>query len=658
VKSKNKKQTSIKTAIIAGVILFSLLIPQIVWAQPLLQFQLLQGAIKLFLKGTGMTPMAIAESILVKISEFVFYLLNLLVKLSAAIFDGMLNIGFKSHLDVVKAGWQVTRDFGNMLFILFLVVIAFGTILRIERYGIRELLPKIIIIALLINFSLVICSVIIDFSNLTANFFVDDVKKYTGKEGVSATLTDSLRLTEIYKPIECSGLSDEPKEEGGKSAQDECIEDAAGKFGADMVTFVISMTMGSLVMLVAVFTFLAGAILLLIRVVIIWFLVMLVPLVFICHIMPALHQNWKNWWKTFLQWCFFAPAYAFFVWLAVKVAVEGGTLIIAKEMSTEFTGMGAFVNAFTSSPALIIHYLFIIALLLGGLVTASKFGFYGADTITKVGKGIYRGTARWTGARIRERVAKPAAGLAGGLARTFGRVPGLRKLAQVPIKTMTAQRKAIEEEKKKLSVHSPDTLKSLWPSFTGNRAQQIAAAQFLAEKGQLSSKYKLDEKGKPVLDPAGKPIEVGNFRNKDIEKIVKVANIYGAANPMLENRPDLARAAGKEPKEIFDKTKVATTEKFQVEAFRDKPDVQKAFLENINTKAGHLGKIATTNTEVMNELQKFIKSLGKNATERRQEMQKINAGLVRYIDSNVGQGLGWTFGTPPKKVKEAPFTTA
>jgi len=624
VKSKNKKQTSIKIAIIAGIVLFSLLIPQIVWAQPLLQFQLLKGAIKLFLEGTGMTPMAIAESFLVKISEFVFYLLNLLVKLSATIFDGMLNIGFKSHLDVVKAGWQVTRDFGNMLFILFLVIIAFGTILGIERYGIRELLPKIIIIALLINFSLVICSVIIDFSNLTANFFVDDVKKYTGKEGVSATLTDSLRLTEIYQPIECSGLSDEPKQEGGESAQDECIEDAAGKFGADMVTFVISMTMGSLVMLVAVFTFLAGAILLLIRVVIIWFLVMLVPLVFICYIMPALRENWKKWWKTFLQWCFFAPAYAFFIWLAVKVAVEGGTLIVAKEMSTEFTGMGAFVNAFTSSPALIIHYLFIIALLLGGLVTASKFGIYGADTAMKVGKGIYKGASRWTGARIRERAAKPAAGLAGGLARTFGRVPGLRKLAQVPIKTMTAQRRAIEEEKKKLSVHSPDTLKSLWPSFAGNRAQQIATAQFLAEKGKFS---------------AG-----GNFKETDLEKIVKVANIYGAADPMLENRPDLARAAGKEPKEIFDKTKVATTEKFQAEAFKDKPDVQKAFLENKNTGAGHLGKIATTNTEVMNELQKFINGLGKNATERRQEMQKINAGLVRYIDSNVGQGLGWTFG--------------
>ncbi len=581
----------------------------------------------------------------------------------------MLNLGFKSHLDIVKAGWEVTRDFSNMFFILFLVIIAFATILRFEKYGIKQLLPKIILIALLINFSLVICSVIIDFSNVAANFFIKDINQIAGEGGVSGNFVDSLNLLKTHTVMECDTLSNEPvwPPDGvgppGPSLQEQCIESrttpVAAQVGSDVITFAISMTIGSLVMLVAAFVLFAGGAMLLIRIVIIWFLVILVPFVFICYIMPALRQNWQKWWKTFLQWCFFAPAYAFFIWLAMKVSVEGKTQELARVASGDFTDIGPLANIFLSTPAnALINYFFIIALLLGGLITASKFGIYGADTAMKVGKGIYKGTARWTGARIRERVAKPAAGLAGGLARTFGRVPGLRKLAQVPIKTMTAQRKAIEEEKKKLSVHSPDTLKSLWPSFTGNRAQQIAAAQFLAEKGQLSSKYKLDEKGKPVLDPAGKPMEVGNFRNKDIEKIVKVANIYGAANPMLENRPDLARAAGKEPKEIFDKTKVATTEKFQVEAFRNKPDVQKAFLENINTKAGHLGKIATTNTEVMNELQKFIKSLGKNATERRQEMQKINAGLVRYIDSNVGQGLGWTFGTPPKKVKEAPFTTA
>ncbi|MBL7155507.1 MAG: hypothetical protein ISS88_03370, partial [Candidatus Portnoybacteria bacterium] len=565
VKPKTKKQILIKkTAGIAGLVTFGLIAPNIMSAKIGLdtfpQYRLVQEGVKLFLKGTGMTPMAIAESILVKISEYIFSLLNLLVKLGGIIFDAMLNIGFTSHLDVVKAGWQITRDFGNMFFILFLAVIAFATILRIEKYGIKELLPKIIIIALLINFSLVICSAIIDFSNITANFFIKDIKKYTSEEankkGVSATLTDSLRLTKIYQPIECDGLSDEPGE-SGKSALDECIENAEGKFTANMITFVISMTMGSLVMLVATFTFFAGAILLLIRVVIVWFLVMLVPLVFLCYIMPALRQNWQKWWKSFLQWCLFAPAYAFFIWLAVKVAVEGGTLIVTKKLSTEFTGMGAFVNAFTSSPALIIHYLFIIALLLGGLIAAQKFGFYGADTAMKIGKGIYKGTARWTGARIRERMAKPAAGLAGGLARTFGRVPGLRKLALAPAQVMAKQQEGIDKEKKKLSVYTPDTLKSLYPSFRGNRSQQVAMAEILAEKNSLKADKNLSE--------------------KDIGQLVKLSELYGKSNVLLKNRPDLAPTIGKSIKEVFDKIKPADVEKLQTEAFKEQ-SVQDEFI--------------------------------------------------------------------------------
>lgn len=633
-KSKNKKQTSIKIAIIAGIVLFSLIIPSmvsagiadIVNANP--QFKLLQGAIKLFLKGTGMTPMAIAESFLVKISEFVFYLLNLLVKLSATVFDGMLNIGFKSHLDVVKAGWEVTRDFSNMLFILFLVIIAFGTILRTEKYGIKQLLPKIIIIALLINFSLVICSVIIDFSNLTANFFIDDIKRYTskegvstntGKEGISATLIDSLRLAEIYKPIECNKLSDEPKQEGEKSAQDECIEDAIGKFGDNLVAFVISMTMGSLVMLVAVFTFLAGAILLLIRVVVIWFLVMLVPLVFICYIMPALRQNWQKWWKTFLQWCFFAPAYAFFIWLAVKVAVEGGTLIVAKKMSTEFTGMGAIVNAFTSSPALIIHYLFIIALLLGGLVVASKFGIYGADTAMKVGKGIYGGAKGWTRARIRERAAKPMA----GMAKVLARVPLFGKLAKIPAGTIEAQAKDIEAQKKKMAQRSPDMIKSLWPRYT--RTEKIAAAQFLAEKGKLS-------KG-------------GNFKEPDIDKIIKVANIYGKdmAEPMLMNRPDKAPMVGLTKKEVIEKINPAKAGNIQKESYDDK-ETLRLMLESFKGK--HLAKISEENIQGAKKIQKAIRELSTNpdpaiaVAERETRLEAINPKLTLYINNAATQAAG------------------
>ncbi|GAF69734.1 unnamed protein product, partial [marine sediment metagenome] len=318
-----KKLISKKISIITGISFFGLLLPKIVFAQPIQQAEAAKKIISLFIKGPlGSAAMDIGYSFLIATSQAILGFLNLLVKLAGLIFNAMLNIGFQNHLEVVRAGWGVTRDFANMFFILFLVVIAFSTILRFEKYGIKQLLPKIIIIALLINFSLVICSVIIDFTNITANFFIRELRDDLGDQpgGISGEFVDSLNLSGVYIPKACDDIED-PED------RQECVETEAGKFGSNIVNFFISMTMGSLVLLIAAFALFAGAILLLIRIVIIWFLLMFVPLVFLCYIMPGLRNMWQKWWNTFLRWCLFAPAYAFFVWLAVKVSVEGSTLI-------------------------------------------------------------------------------------------------------------------------------------------------------------------------------------------------------------------------------------------------------------------------------------------------------------------------------------------
>jgi hypothetical protein len=49
-------------------------------------------------------------------------------------------------------GWVITRDIANMFFIVILLVIAFATILQIEQYNYKKWLPKLILMAILINF--------------------------------------------------------------------------------------------------------------------------------------------------------------------------------------------------------------------------------------------------------------------------------------------------------------------------------------------------------------------------------------------------------------------------------------------------------------------------------------------------------------------------
>jgi len=89
---------------------------------------------------------------------------------------------------VVK-GWAIVRDLCNMFFIVILLVIAFATILRVEGYDIKKMVPKLIIMAILINFSKTICGLIIDAADLIMNAFVS---AFTGS--MSGNLTTMLGL--------------------------------------------------------------------------------------------------------------------------------------------------------------------------------------------------------------------------------------------------------------------------------------------------------------------------------------------------------------------------------------------------------------------------------------------------------------------------------
>ena len=53
----------------------------------------------------------------------------------------------------IVLGWTIVRDVCNMFFVVIMLVIAFATVLRIENYSYKKLLPKLVIMAILINFS-------------------------------------------------------------------------------------------------------------------------------------------------------------------------------------------------------------------------------------------------------------------------------------------------------------------------------------------------------------------------------------------------------------------------------------------------------------------------------------------------------------------------
>lgn len=75
--------------------------------------------------------------------------------------------------DFVKVVWSAVRDLANMAFIFILLWISIATILRVRGSQAKDILVKLIIVALLVNFSLFVTRVIVDVGNMFSMFFYE-----------------------------------------------------------------------------------------------------------------------------------------------------------------------------------------------------------------------------------------------------------------------------------------------------------------------------------------------------------------------------------------------------------------------------------------------------------------------------------------------------
>src|SRR5690348_2301292 len=88
----------------------------------------------------------IATTIAGVVIAFETYLIGVVLQLSNNLVNTL----------AVQSGFQVTLAVANLGFILAIIIIALATILRRETYGIKKSLWKLIVAAILVNFSLII----------------------------------------------------------------------------------------------------------------------------------------------------------------------------------------------------------------------------------------------------------------------------------------------------------------------------------------------------------------------------------------------------------------------------------------------------------------------------------------------------------------------
>ncbi len=300
---------------------------------------------------------------------------------------------------IVDAGVELTRNFANLFFIVFLVAIAIATILRLERYGMKKALPMLILAALLINFSSVICGVVLDAAQVVMNFFIIDAWDNTN-------IGLSLLEMNVMEAIHFDNINDI-----FENFTTLTLHQFIGRAVSIVFRGIIAICFNVIVFLIlGVYT-----IVFLLRIVIIWILVILAPLAWLGLAFPAIRSWWSTWWKHFFQWSIIGIVLLFFLWLSLNLLVlrpgdifescagiggESCPLVPEDFFSGERTedDWEEFGRMLICS---ILPFITIIALLIIGLLTAGKSGDVGAGHALKATK--------WTGRKI--------GGAAGGVAK-------------------------------------------------------------------------------------------------------------------------------------------------------------------------------------------------------------------------------------------------
>jgi len=320
------------------------------------------------------------------LSNILFFLFSRILWLSGVILNAAFSIESFTTVALVQNGWMITRGLCNLLFALFLLIMAFSTILQIETYAMKKTIWTLVVSALLINFSLVFSGVIIDFAQITTHYFIDAAGG--PNHDISQQLMNGLNVSRAL-------------DENTAAFNVTNIQQKMGTAASGFLNVIVSLFLGSAVILIAAFVLLAGAIFLIVRVVMLWLLLIFSPLAWASRVMPNLggFNLWNQWWSNFMKWTFFAPVYAFFIYLAVMAV---GTKTLEASFSAASAKILAEPNGIMSgmisgTGQYILSYITIIIILVGGLMVAQKTGVYGAAALKKYGTSAGKWAAKFTG---------------------------------------------------------------------------------------------------------------------------------------------------------------------------------------------------------------------------------------------------------------------
>ncbi len=186
--------------------------------------------------------------------------------------------------------WKYCRGVTNIVFIIFFLVVIYSQItgVGISNYGIKKALPKLIIVAILMNLSFLICSLMVDVSNIVGN----------GLRGVFTTVQESAAagMDVTY--------SNGDLFEALAAGTTVTIGGTAIAFATGAIWMIIPVLLGALVSVVT------GLIVIAMRQAVVILLIMVAPLAIVAYMLPNTEGLFKKWKKLMTKMLVFYPMFS------------------------------------------------------------------------------------------------------------------------------------------------------------------------------------------------------------------------------------------------------------------------------------------------------------------------------------------------------------
>ncbi len=315
----------------------------------------------------GSTGQSLYAFIVRVISVVITWLQTIIYAAFAYILVPVLNALLKvrpykdTFVNIIYPGWLILRNLANIFFIVSLLVVGLKILFQQSAASTaKNFILRLVLMALLVNFSLVISQGIVGIADTVQSQFLPADSKIIEALGSKLMVEPLKNFRE-----EVAGANDTFTD-----------KDAEGSIADTVKPLVLLM-----LSIASFFSFAALAAFLLVRLVVLWVLYMTSPVAYVGYVMEETQTYAKQWWKEFLKYVIMTPVLVFFLNIAALMA----TLFSGQDNSIfEFSeGMAGDIVAATMT---IISHFIVLFFIYVGMKFALSSGTIGAKTIVDYAK--------------------------------------------------------------------------------------------------------------------------------------------------------------------------------------------------------------------------------------------------------------------------------